>query len=186
MKKRTWLLLGSGGVLLLAGLASGSWMVTETALQATSDREFCSSCHTMDAFVASYDQDVHGGQNPQGLRADCADCHLPHDSPANYFVQKGLFGLKAGWGQVVSLVFEPDWIASLEQRNDFLYDSACLNCHAALEHAPEQSPAAAFGHRTYFAPDNALSCADCHPHVGHKDLRAHLAGDALPTTTNEE
>lgn len=62
------------GVVLLAG--------TATIMHKTSDTEFCVSCHTMQQPLAEYQGSVHF-QNDKGIRAECADCHVPHQ-PIDY------------------------------------------------------------------------------------------------------
>ncbi len=169
-----WLLLLLLFALLLAGLASGGWILTETVVQASSGKAFCGRCHTMQPFVASYEQAAHGGGNPQGVVAQCVDCHLPHDSPTSYLVGKVKTGAHDGWSQMLSIFKEPDWIGNLERRAEFVYDSGCLNCHVQLEQATGDNVAARVSHQGYFNGDGSAACVDCHQHVGHKDLLAHL------------
>ena len=56
-----------GAVIVLAG----QW-----TLHKTSSTEFCLSCHTMQAPYEEYTGSVHF-QNKRGIRAECADCHIP-------------------------------------------------------------------------------------------------------------
>lgn len=56
-----------GAVIVLAG----QW-----TLHKTSSTEFCLSCHTMQAPYEEYTGSVHF-QNQKGIRAECADCHIP-------------------------------------------------------------------------------------------------------------
>lgn len=170
-----WLLLLTLVVMLLAGLASGGWILTETAIQASSGKAFCGRCHSMQPFVASYEQGIHGGINPRGVVAECVDCHLPHDSPTNYLVAKVKAGAHDAWSHMLSVFKEPDWIGNLERRADFVYDSGCLTCHVQLEQAPGENQAAQVSHQAYFSGDGSAACVDCHQHIGHKDLLAHLS-----------
>ena len=59
----------------------------------TSGVDFCATCHTMEPMVQAYLESKHGGNNRLGIRAKCADCHLPHDSLVNYFFAKVHAGL---------------------------------------------------------------------------------------------
>ena len=64
-----------GGILIgMVGVfASGG------VLEATSTNEFCTSCHEMNDFVKpSYEASAHFS-NASGVRADCADCHVPKE-----------------------------------------------------------------------------------------------------------
>jgi len=186
MKIIKWLLILLFVALLLGGLASGGWILTETAVQATSDKAFCGRCHSMQPFVASYEQGVHGGKNPQGLVAQCVDCHLPHDSPTSYLVAKVRTGAHDAWSQMLSIFKEPDWIGNLERRSEFVYDSGCLTCHVQLEQATVDNAAARVSHRTYFGGDGSAACVDCHQHIGHKDLLAHLSDKTANRSETKE
>ena len=60
------------GVLALAG--------TNYAIHKTSSNEFCFGCHSHEVNIrAEYEASSHFA-NTSGVRADCADCHLPHDN----------------------------------------------------------------------------------------------------------
>lgn len=66
-----------GAVIVLAG----QW-----TLHKTSSTEFCLSCHTMQAPYEEYTGSVHF-QNQKGIRAECADCHIP-EGGVDYLVAK--------------------------------------------------------------------------------------------------
>jgi cytochrome c-type protein NapC len=165
-----WTGLSAGLLAVAVLLLVGGWMLTEGAIQATSDRTFCATCHSMRPFAEAYDRAVHGGQNPGGLAADCVDCHLPHDSPSQYLAAKVRTGIHDIWSELRSVFREPDWIAGLERRAEYVFDSGCLRCHVALQGAPGANPAATFGHQAYFQDGSELRCVTCHAHVGHQDL----------------
>jgi nitrate/TMAO reductase-like tetraheme cytochrome c subunit len=63
-----------------------------------------------------------------------------------------------------------DWAAAAEKnRLKFTFDSACRRCHHVL--TPPGMPRGGFlAHRTYLRGETAKKCADCHPHVGHKNM----------------
>ncbi len=46
------------------------------ALHKTSDTAFCLSCHSMSKPFEEYQGTVHFS-NQKGIRAECADCHIP-------------------------------------------------------------------------------------------------------------
>lgn len=161
-------------VVVPAVMAAG-WVGTETMIEETSDAEFCTSCHTMDPFATSHAQDVHGGNNPGGVVAHCTDCHLPHDNALNHLVAKGTTGMRDALAQAIYPFHKPDWIAQLEERGDYVYDSGCLSCHAALKDATSDDPAALAAHKAYFDGDVGEGCIECHAQVGHKNLKVMLA-----------
>lgn len=77
---KRWLLgIPVGGFLMfmLGALALGGF---NTTMDATSTNQFCLGCHEMSAFTfPEYEASSHY-KNSLGIRAQCADCHLPHDS----------------------------------------------------------------------------------------------------------
>jgi len=76
--KTRWLLgipLGGFAALVLGAIALGTF---NEVLHATSTNEFCYVCHSHEQFVRpEYESSSHFS-NTSGVRADCADCHLPH------------------------------------------------------------------------------------------------------------
>jgi cytochrome c-type protein NapC len=155
----------------------GSWLATQGALEATADAPFCGRCHTMTPFVTTHDADIHGGSNPQGLVAQCADCHLPHDSNWHYLTEKARSGLHDAWGQLTHSIGlnKIDWEAKRAERGSYVFDSGCLTCHAALER--EDNPHYAI-HSRYFSADGSLQCVTCHRAVGHHQLTEALQAAA--------
>ena len=170
-KKGWWFGLAIGAVLtILTVLASGFMIET------TNTDTFCVSCHAMNPFRNAWTQSVHGGKNPQGFAAQCVDCHLPHGSFVEYVVTKAVIGT----GDVIqnfTIDLEKfDWIANSEKRRTkFTYDSACRRCHHRLEAAPGMPRGGFLAHRTYLRGETTKKCADCHPHVGHKDMAEAVA-----------
>lgn len=160
-------------VIVPAVMAAG-WIGTETVVEKTSDAEFCTSCHTMEPFATSHEQDVHGGNNPGGVVAHCTDCHLPHDGAAQHLFAKAKTGTRDAIAQAIYPIHKPDWIADLEERAEYVYDSGCLSCHAALKDATSDDPAALAAHKTYFGGDVGEGCVSCHANVGHKNLKVML------------
>ncbi|MFP4062228.1 MAG: cytochrome c3 family protein [Halochromatium sp.] len=160
-------------IIVPAVMAAG-WVGTETWVEETSDAEFCTTCHTMEPFAVSHEQDVHGGNNPGGVVAHCTDCHLPHDSAARHLFAKAKTGMRDAFAQAVYPIHKPDWLADLEERAEYVYDSGCLSCHAALKDATSDDPAALAAHQAYFGGDVGEGCVSCHEQVGHKNLKVML------------
>ena len=79
--------------------------------------------------VKPYRQDVHGGSNKNGFRATCLECHLPHDSPMAYGLAKAKTGIHDLWAQWTYDLGKIYWIAKRIRREEYNYDSSCLNCH---------------------------------------------------------
>ncbi len=166
------------GLVVLAGLGVGaiaSWAILDTAFHATADYEFCTSCHAYEPIARAYREDVHGGNNDVGFRAACNDCHLPHDNSLHYFIVKAKHGIVDPFNEL--LLKDPhdvDWHAIRERREEFVYDSACLECHKYLQEATEGSRMAFRAHRRYFSGETDRKCVSCHENVGHHRLGYHL------------
>ena len=173
----------------LAGLGVGaiaSWAVLDTAFHATGDYEFCTSCHAYAPIAAAYREDVHGGNNPAGFRAACNDCHLPHDNSLHYFWVKAKHGVVDPTMELLKEPHEIDWHGIRENRERFVYDSSCLNCHKYLQEATEGNRRAFRSHRRYFNDPDDYSCVECHKHVGHNRLGYHLEQMGWPKPQGDE
>lgn len=164
--KGWWFGLGVGvGLTFVVVLASGFMIET------TNTDTFCVTCHAMTPFRDAWKQAVHGGVNPQGFAAQCVDCHLPHGDFIEYVTAKAI----TGTGDVIqNLTMDLDtfdWMANAEtHRLKFTYDSACRRCHHQLDAAPGMRRGGFLAHRAYLRGDTTKRCAECHPHVGHKDM----------------
>lgn len=68
------------GVLVTGGFLAGLlfWQAFNTGMEATNSEEFCLSCHTMSHNLEELKETVHW-KNRSGVRAYCADCHVPHN-----------------------------------------------------------------------------------------------------------
>ena len=101
---RKWQLgvpLGGFLAFVLGAIALGT---TNYVVHKTSETEFCYMCHSHENFIRpEYEASSHFS-NAAGVRAGCADCHLPHD---NWF---DLMWTKA----VVSLDIVPELAGKLD------------------------------------------------------------------------
>ncbi len=170
MKRRKQILYVLGGLALLFLVLTVGWMVTEAGFEATSNAEFCGLCHVMQPMVAAYQDSVHGGNNPAGVAASCSDCHVDHSNPVAYYYTKARSGTIDTWVALTSNEFAIDWQARREERDRFVYDSGCLQCHSNLENISAGKDA----HAKYFAGLIDAQCVDCHESVGHANLNEHL------------
>jgi len=172
--KRRWLLgIPLGGLMMLvvgaAGLGSINWVVHET-----SSTQFCFACHSHQNFIRpEYEASGHF-KNQVGVRAGCANCHLPHD---NWFelmytkaiVATDIFGEMAGHistaekyearrGEMAQKV----WKQMLGNDSKF-----CRSCHSfdamnleAQGRMPSRMHAKAI--------KSGQTCVECHRGVVHK------------------
>lgn len=154
-----------GGFLTLMAVIASAFIV-----EATSTDAFCTRCHVMVPFKQAWEESVHGGNNPQGFKAQCTDCHLPHTNVVEYMVAKAQTGIH---DVVANMTIDPathDWMGNAEKnRKHFTFESACLHCHQDLT-PPGQKPGGRKAHRAYLLGETDQGCVDCHPHVGHKEM----------------
>jgi nitrate/TMAO reductase-like tetraheme cytochrome c subunit len=169
-----WLLgipLGGFLAFVFGAMALGT---TNYVLHETSTTEFCYACHSHDSFIRpEYEASGHFS-NQSGVRAQCADCHLPHD---NWFE---LVWTKA----VVSLDIIPEmqgkldtaekyeahraamaesvWLKFIENDSKF-----CRSCHSfeAMDLEAQESRTA---RRHTRAAEQGETCIECHFGIVHR------------------
>jgi len=149
-------------------IAMASWMGVQYAFERTSDAPFCTDCHAMKPMGETFKLSVHGGNNRVGFTAECNDCHLPHNNVFNYFLTKARMGSNDLLTQLTGEPEKIDWIAKLEHRDQYVYDSGCLKCHKNLK---DSVP---WVHESYFA-GGMDSCLACHEDIAHPGLAERLA-----------
>jgi len=170
--KSRWLLgIPIGGFVAFFGGAIGLGLLNEVVHQ-TSTNEFCYSCHSHQQFIKpEYEASIHFS-NPRGVRADCADCHLPRG-------QIDLILTKL----VVSADIIPELMGKLDTAENFeaarlemaetvwaefrANDSEyCRHCHSIEAMALEaQGTIARRRHESAAARD--MTCIDCHRGIVH-------------------
>ncbi|WP_216818770.1 cytochrome c3 family protein [Desulfurella multipotens] len=163
-------------VIAIIGIVIGVLLsfATYIGVEKTAGENFCASCHSMQPMVQSYTLDVHGGNNQFGFKAQCTDCHLPHNSLPNYLFTKAKTGLNDVFFETFTNTSKINWAQKLKDPNKYVYDSGCLKCHSNLKEESLQNQRAFLAHRAYFAKTTTQSCVDCHSNVGHKDLKAFI------------
>lgn len=168
-------------ILIAFGIYAGMTVSYGTyfGMHKTSDEKFCVSCHEMEPMVMAYKDDVHGGKGKVGASARCVDCHLPHDSLANYVFTKAKNGLVEGAIHFFGDVDGIDWHEKLKHRDKYVFDDGCLKCHGNIMDTTLSSPSkqAQKMHKHYrqlLNTDKQITCASCHFDAGHKNLRSYL------------
>ncbi|HXF65159.1 MAG TPA: NapC/NirT family cytochrome c [Burkholderiales bacterium] len=154
-----------GGVLLAAGAAGLAWTNTES---------FCISCHEMrDNVYAEFKGTIHD-TNRSGVRAICADCHVPRE-PVPMLVRKveATFEL---YGKLVGTIstkekFEAkryELAKRVWKRMKETDSLECRNCHTeSAMNAELQSQRAKTRHAKM--KTEGLTCIDCHFGIAHKE-----------------
>lgn len=163
------------GGIFLVGVISGVilWGGFHTILEVTNTQAFCTSCHEMSAFIQpEYEESPHF-QNAAGVRATCADCHVPREwgpkmvrkiKATNELYHKMLGTINT------AEKFEATRLelASNVWRTMKATDSReCRNCHSfgSMNLAEQEKRAQRF-HKE--APENNETCIDCHQGIAHK------------------
>jgi nitrate/TMAO reductase-like tetraheme cytochrome c subunit len=182
--RRAWRVLASPSArwsvlaLLVTGILVGAAGVIGTAVmvETTGTVEFCGgACHSMKAFtLPEYKESVHFAGRT-GVRATCADCHIPHGYP-----QKLWYKAKAGSRDLIQEARGVIATAGLYEKERWRManavwdemkanDSAnCRHCHAITpETVAKQKSAAQKMHKMVL--EKKGTCIDCHKGVAHKE-----------------
>ncbi|MDX1302670.1 cytochrome c3 family protein [Photobacterium sp.] len=168
------ILIVLGGILGL-----GASLITAEVVKHTSGEEFCGSCHSMEPMAKTFKLDIHGGQNEHGFVAECVDCHLPHDSVFNYMVAKTAHGINDVFKETFTDTSKIDWLSRRKNREEFVYDDGCLECHRQLlDKTTAANPKSLVLHAKYKTlkeTEEPLYCVSCHVTIGHDgQLRSEL------------
>lgn len=166
----------SFGAILIAGGISGVvlWGGFNTFMEYTNTLEFCVSCHEMETTVyQEYKKSPHY-ENASGVRAVCADCHVPKDWGAK--VLRKIQASNEIFHKLAGTVDTPEkfeakrrelaervW-AAMKANNS----RECRNCHDYKAMAfHKQRTEAQQKMQTEAAPKN-MACIECHKGIAHK------------------
>lgn len=152
-------------------IGTGGSLITAEIVHNTGDAEFCGSCHSMEPMAETFKLDTHGGKNERGFVAECADCHLPHDSVLNYMIDKTTHGINDVFVETFTDTEKIDWLARRKERERYVFDSGCLSCHQELlDKTVAKNPKSLETHGHYkqqLAKGDPIQCVSCHVTVGH-------------------
>jgi len=186
-EKRSWLwqktrskwLLGLPiGAFLAAAVGAMLWIAFDTTIHLTNSEKFCASCHIgMDTVVEEYQASIHYN-NRSGVRARCADCHVPV-SVLPMFKVKTL-----AMADVYHKLMGTITLENFEQHRPRLAQKVwrdiaargsaeCKVCHALERMDPAlQSRNAVRKHDPSRVQDK--TCIDCHTGVAHSPPKAEF------------
>ncbi len=178
----TWLSARRRGLgLLAAGFLAGALFVALSfyAVAATSEDEFCLSCHEM-RYVAEQGW-MHSAHyvGRAGVVAHCADCHVP---PGAWSTLKTK--IRDGTKDVYVHLFgesdprKMDWRRLRRLARSKVQDSACLRCHGNLT-SQGLGLKAIMAHRQYLRGLGRRRCLDCHDQGMHGSFLKALAREEL-------
>ena len=178
--RRTWQALGRPSArysvlaLLVLGFGSGIlfWGGFNTGMEATNSLEFCISCHEMrDTVYKEYRETVHYS-NRSGVRAICADCHVPKDW-THKMVRKAKASFEV-WGKLTGSIDTPQKfeakrmeLATHEwERMKASGSRECRNCHNFDAMSGEVQKQSIYK-KHMGAKDAGKTCIDCHKGIAH-------------------
>ena len=163
------------GGILIVGFAAGVifWGGFNTALDLADREELCISCHEMKDNVYQELRGTIHDSNRTGVRATCADCHVPHQWVWKVRRKIGTLFHELPH-KVLGTIDTPEKfqthrleLATNEWRRMKTADSReCRNCHD-FRHMDfsSQAKAAAERHQAAFAA--GATCIDCHKGIAH-------------------
>lgn len=152
----------------------------------TGTEEFCAvSCHEMAINSAMEYKDTVHDRNRTGVRATCADCHVPH-SPVPLYIRK-MGATHDLWGHAVthSIDTREKFEAKRQQLAERVWiymkenDSReCRHCHNEKKMDPEkQSEKARLRHEK--GRKEGMTCIDCHFAISHHEPQGGLGPQEL-------
>lgn len=165
-KKISWF-----GALMLMGIGALALFGVQHVMKITNKTAFCVSCHAMEHPQAEWEGSGHFS-NQKGIRAECADCHVPQESW--HYVKAKVLALKDVWYTITDKL--PDQEAYEKHRLEMAQrvwnemkatDSmTCRTCHSfeAMSFS-EQKEAAQKMHK--LAQETNQTCIDCHKGLVH-------------------
>jgi nitrate/TMAO reductase-like tetraheme cytochrome c subunit len=168
------------GVLVFGGLIGGAVALGgfSTAMEASNRTEFCISCHSMrDTVYEEWKASIHY-RNASGIRAECADCHVPHDWGPK--LTRKAMAANDVWHTILGSIdtkekFDAKRLELAQHVWDYMKASdsrECRSCHsfeamdfeAQRQRSREKMEPVAHGTDL----SGGSTCIDCHKGVAHK------------------
>ncbi|MCK0512243.1 NapC/NirT family cytochrome c [Aromatoleum buckelii] len=174
------------GGLLAVGFIVGVffWGGFNTAMEATNTEQFCISCHEMNNNVyQEYKKTIHYS-NRTGVRAVCADCHVPRD-----WTHKMIRKVQASrelWGKLTGTIdtrekFEAKRLELARRewaRMKSVDSRECRNCHS-LDSMNTESQKQRARKQHEMAREDNMTCIDCHKGIAHQKPEGMTEEDDL-------
>lgn len=170
------------GIILVGGFFSGVvfFLVFHFTMTATNSMEICISCHEMEGVYEEYRESKHYS-SASGVRATCADCHVPHGKTFGDYINKFLAKLTIGSKDIYHHLLgtyptresfeKARWhLAQNVLANMRSSDSKeCRHCHSldAMDMEAQDKSAARKHKRVMESSDK--TCVDCHSGLVHKE-----------------
>ncbi|CDL00048.1 nitrate reductase, cytochrome c-type,periplasmic [Magnetospirillum gryphiswaldense MSR-1 v2] len=166
----------SFGAILIAGGIGGVllWGGFNTFMEYTNTLEFCVSCHEMETTVyQEYKKSPHY-ENASGVRAVCADCHVPKDWGAK--VLRKIQASSEIFHKLAGTVDTPEkFEAKRRQLAERVWATMkannsreCRNCHEYQAMAFHKQRTESQQKMQLEAAPKNMACVECHKGIAHK------------------
>ena len=163
--------IGSALIFIIVGATfSGAFI---WSLESTNSEAFCISCHEMkDNVYEEYTNTIHFS-NRTGVRATCADCHVPKE--LNHKIIRKIHATNELVHKILGTIDTPEkYEAKRHQLAQNVWKNMensnsreCRNCHDLKQmDTTKQKPHAAKQHALALSSDK--TCIDCHKGIAHK------------------
>lgn len=158
---------------LVFGAGIGFAGIFNLGLAFTNEMDFCTSCHSMKTNLEEYKTTVHY-QNRTGVRATCADCHVPKEFGPKMVAK--VLAYKDVMHEILGTLDTPE---KYEQHRwgmaNRVWDKMratnsreCRSCHDFSQmDLSLQTRSARKRHSS--AEDEGAACIDCHKGIAHKE-----------------
>lgn len=173
-QRRGWLLGAPVGALLMLVVGAAGLATTDAVMHATSSTEFCFGCHSIETNVRPEWEASSHFANASGVRAECADCHLPQDDRLALYLAK----LDASLDVIPELMGKIDTpekfeahraemaerVWALYRENDSHFCRGCHEVEAMASDAQSRMARTMHGRMK----DSDRTCIDCHKGLVHR------------------
>ena len=145
----------------------------------SSSMEICISCHEMDSVYEEYKESTHYN-NPSGVRAECADCHVPHGKNIFGYIDKLFAKIRIGskdiYMHTIGAYSEPGSFEKVryELAQNVLEEmrhrdsKECRYCHDYDSmNLEKQDKSGARKHKRTME-QGGKTCVDCHEGIAHE------------------
>ena len=169
------LLFGASSVTVLVTIIACIvlWTGFNWSMEASNTETFCISCHEMKNNVfEEYKTTIHYS-NRTGIRASCADCHVPKE--LHHKIIRKIHASNELYHKLLGTIDTPEkYEAKRHQLAQHVWQGMketnsreCRNCHDFEQmNVSKQNAAAAKQHA--LAPSQDKTCIDCHKGIAHK------------------
>lgn len=138
----------------------------------TNEMDFCTSCHTMRWNLEEYKETVHY-KNASGVRATCADCHVPKDFFPKVYAK--VVAVRDIYHQMMGTI---DTHEQFEERRWYLANRVwdrmkandsreCRTCHD-FDQMDLSGQGRMARNKHSRAPMDGETCIDCHQGIAHE------------------